>query len=311
MSSILYEQSNHSHKYLNLVVQNNTLTVSPADGSVERGSNIVNHPEDFVLSIDRYYIKSCIVPVWEAPKNPVEFVLQDISSGNTYKGTLTPSKQFYYTLHEVKKELNTALDDAVTALNTGESKSLNPPTFSFANNLWSLNSDSAFRTDVLLFMNMSAYYLFNTFEFEQLNPLDSNVTALMLLDGDTVTQRQQTMENWNPVQKIVIRSSLPIMEEFTPDRSQGIGYSATSESILTDFVIFPNDSSALLNVTFSASGNHRWISMGQSSDLNSFDVSFFFETRDGSRKPLLLPPESLIDMKLLFKEDVTRMEVPE
>lgn len=309
MASVLYEQSHHTHRYLNFVVDNTLDVVAQAQNEVKRGSNIILNPEDYLLSIDRYSIKSCIIPVWDSTVNPLVFTLKDKSNGNSYSGTVTTSQQFFFTLHEVKELMNTAMSDAMTAYNTGESVSLNAPTFDFSNNLWSLNTDSAFRADVDIYFNMSAYLHMNTFEFETLNPLIAgNEIGKLLLDDDIIEQRNQTMEKWIPLQNIIVKSTLPIIDEFTGERDTN--FSTASEPILTDFQVFPVDSSALLSVEYSASGNHRWISMSEASELKQFRISFFWEDRFGKQYPLLLPPQDLVSMKLLFKEDAVTMKAP-
>lgn len=309
MSQVLYQQTGHKHKYLNLVIENNTLSISPAIGKVDRGEDIIENPENYLLSIDRYFIKSCIIPVYSSLGNPMKFTLE--YGGNLYSSTVTHNKQFYYTLHEVKERMNIALSEAIGLLNTGEGTAYTAPEFEFGDNLWSFNSAGSFKDDVSVYFNYPAYLLMNTFEFSSIDPTSMDQVAQLYQDEDTIIQRIQTLEKWIPLSKVVVRSDLPIVDEFTPDRGSNLSYSKSSESILTDYVLFANDSSACLSVEYSAGGNHRYISFDNANKLNEFTLVFEWQDKAGNSYELILPPEDLIEMKLLFKEDSVKMVVPE
>lgn len=314
MSSVLYANSDHTHKYLNLVIENTSEKQNiPASSFIERGGNIVDEPQLFLLSIDRFFINYSIFPIWQpvlsGSDTELGITLLYTSSGNTYPITVQSSKPQLYSFQEVCDLLNTALSTATSNLNSGESVTLNAPSFSFQNNLFSLSSDSAFRSDVQLFFNQTLTAYLSTLEYATINPASFDQFGKVLLNADKITQSVQTCEQWSPLQKIICKSTLPILSEYTPERNSTTSFSSSSEPILTDFVIYPETGSPFQLIDFSASGNHRWISMSQSTNFDSFQISFFWSDKQGVERPVILPPKAVIEMKLLFKRIDSNKEI--
>lgn len=296
----------HSHKYLNLVIDNLTSKAKVARTNIQRSSNILDQPEDYLLSIDRFFINYSTFPVWSPiikDKNTeLSFVFKVGSNGNEYSGTVQSTKKEYYSMKEVAKVLNGCLEDMIEELNTAEDTSYNNPEFSFSNNLFSISSDADFRNDIQFYFNEKAFSYLNTFEFDEINPVDLTKYAIISLSSDTETQSSHTCEMWSPLQKIVVKCTLPIAAEFTPDRDSNLSYSSSTEAILTDFVIFTTNSSPVEIINYVASGNHRWISMSQQSEFTNFEISFFWVDKQGNEFNLMVPPLANIEMKLLFKK---------
>lgn len=96
---------NHSrtHKYLNFIIENNSSSNMEAIGRVERASPIINDPKNYLLSLDRFFINHCELPVWKpkissSNETELSFILKDINSGNEYNGTVETDKPLFYSI---------------------------------------------------------------------------------------------------------------------------------------------------------------------------------------------------------------------
>lgn len=303
MSNLLYQELSHLHKYLNVALLNNSSLPKTIDGRIQRSDNIVNHPDEFLLSLDRYSLYRALLPVYKTSGRNVSFSME--AGGTIYSGNVAFSSEFYFSLHDLLDDFNDALTNIMNDLNTGEGTVYNAPVFSFAENLWSLTTDSAFRSNVKLYFGAESYCLFNTFEFKGFDFGNALLFAQMILSKDTEVQRQKTLEVFLPIAKLLLKSDMPVLEEATPDYNSASNQSKSTDTILTDYVITPSDSSNLFNIEFSAQGNHRYMSMSNQDNFSSFSINAFWQDREGNQYPLLVAGGGYLDMKFQFVNDTS------
>jgi len=305
MSNLLYQELSHLHKYLNVALPNDTLLPSTIDGKIQRSENIVNHPDEFLLSLDRYSLYRAILPVYKRTSRYLSFSME--AGGNLYSANVVLGSEFYFSLHDLLEEFNDALSNIMGSLNAGENTAYTAPFFSFADNLWSLTTDSIFRSNVTLYFGSETYCLFNTFEFKGFNFGNSLTFAqLVFSEGkDIEVQRQNTLEVFLPIAKLLLKSDMPVLEEAVPDYNSSSNQSKSTDTILTDYVITPSDSSNLFNIEFTAQGNHRYMSLMNQDNFTSFSINAFWQDREGNQYPLLVAGGGYLDMKFQFVNDTS------
>lgn len=169
----------------------------------------------------------------------------------------------------------------MTALNGAESTTYNAPIFTVSKNLFTITTDSTFRDNIEVYFNRKAMTYLNTFEFLSIDPTNDTHYALLALTDDEIIQNAQTAEQFSPVQKILMRCSLPIIPEYTPERNSLSSISSSSQSILTDYVFFSDSYSPIKIINYVADGNHRWISMTEATDIRSFNFRCFWVDKEG------------------------------
>jgi len=296
---------NPNHVYLNLLIPNDSASNIEAFSTVTRDGNIIDRPREWLLSIDRFFINYMFVPVWKPKLNGTDtgitFSMTYAPTGNTYSANVlvAPGETEFYSIQPVVDHFNECLNTIIGALNAAEGTALNAPEFSFASDLWSIISDMGFLADCDLHVNQRGHLLMNTFQFSSINP-NSQQFATFLLNGND-RQQKGTVDLWSPVKKIVVKTTLPLTNEMIPTRNQTSNVERGSEAILTDFVLYPETATPILQVDFSSQGNHRWQSMQDCDDMSQFNVQFYWTDDQSRQYPVMLGPDGQIEVKLVFK----------
>lgn len=291
--------------YQTVFIYNNTAdTQLQARTAVRREDIIVPNPEMWLVAVERWYIRNVELPVWRpnfvsglTTRHSISF--KEISSGIvTTQAVDANSTDPFKCWQRVAAVLNTTLNDLATA-----TAAPSVPTFSWDNGVFTLNTNVAFRGAFKIALNQSLYRLLNTFDWES---IDADETAddyaYFNLTGDAITQFSATTSEFSPVAKIVLESTIPMLNELLP---QGIGNSSNNSqntsNVLTDFVVFNDGTSNVFSYEFERTGVHRWHTMLADPHFKGFILEFRWIDKQGNSNPLYISYKNQAEVKLVMK----------
>lgn len=295
-----------TYLYQTINIYNDTAdSAIQARASVQRNEAILPDPENWEVAVERWYIRNLELPVWRpnfvtglTTRHTISFV--NIGSGAvTTQAVIADSAEPYKTFQRVVATLNTALT-ALVATTSAPST----PTFSYTDGLFSLNTDSTFRSAWYICVNQSLYHLLNNFDYLTLLPDETaeNYAEFNLTD-DTITQLSSTTQEWSPVNKIVIESTLPMLDELLPQGSTSSANTSTKTSnVLTDYKVYTTGNSNVFTFQYDATGNHRWHSLLQQSNFRSFTLDFKWVDYQNNSNVIDLYYKNQAEVKLVFRE---------
>ena len=205
-------------------------------------------------------------------------------------------------MQDLIAELNASIKVACDNLSIGVG---DQPSISFDGKLFSINSNTAFRSANRLGFNSRLTRMLHTFRYESGSGNPSDSWNWLLLENDLETQFSDSLENIDPIARILIKArGLPINQELTPLplNSQG-KISDKSESIVTDFKVVMTNGSPYRSFLYNASSTPRWTQMlDVSGSTKNLTFELYWLDYRGTETRISLPSESAADIKGLFKE---------
>lgn len=331
MSRSLITSSSSDHVYINSTVYNNTDLPIEARYIEERVQNFVNKGNEYHLSIIRFQAPSNTIPIFRFQNGAYLITLK--YNGNAYQqAVIYTSRNSYFTQFQPVFQyqhfldmINTALSDAFTALDAGEG-SVQPPTeapylvYDNQTQLISLFAQqdydpiTAGGPTVEIYFNFTLWNFFGNLENSFLSYNSANGEDVQLLVYDMKNNTPTSPSNyyempaeypalyrWYELQSIVfVTNSLPIEAENISARN-GDGANINLP-ILTDFqpqII--GDGLAQSNFLYEPQGEYRLANLLSNTPLRRLDYQLFYETKDGTLYPILIPPQESVSIKFMLR----------
>ena len=122
-----------------------------------------------------------------------------------------------------------------------------------------------------------------------------------------VPQEAVVISSWNTARSIkLISSSLPIIAQSEPNNfniSQQGGFSSTSTQTISDFLLsnVDNPIADRLSIEYLPTAEYRMISLGGREPIIRIQIQAFFTTLTGQILPIMLPPNGIFGVKLMFR----------
>jgi len=277
----------------------NNQQLIPANVSIKRQSNILNHPEDYIVSIENFFLMGVRLPLFKITFDYVIGIYEK-SSGTIYHDNIDftdwNEDGFIYDYDDVAAGIQKTLESVCSAQSV---ESI--PTFSFDDKtlVFSIDSSSNFRDDYEIVFNENMVFGFNSFP---LSKLDDEFYSINL-KGDRETQDNKTLEFLSPVSRIVLESNnLPVNSELLPPSGSG-EISNNIGVFLTDYKYFQSNNQSIQTIVFSAAeSDHRYHNLNESNTFNQFNLNFVWYDYDGNKYQVFLFSElSKAGIKIMFK----------
>lgn len=301
------------YKYISArAYNNNPGSIQVAIATEARQSPIIPNTRDYLLAVDRFFIQSMIVPVFEPDINEDNDTLLAITILDTNDGTAYPqvirldnSDNTFYNYQEIVKVLNSNVNTLWGTI-PGKPVGANAPVFSFSEEKWSITTNTDFRDQYEIYFNQPLYELMHTFEFDSISVLNPSTLqyALLQCEKDVVTQFESTVELFSPVSRILIESQgIPIESELLPNIvGANSSVNNLSDNILTDYKVYTENSSCLQTILYESGSNYKWFSMNGSTNFKSFSIKFLYVNYKGEKKNILLNYKNKAEIKLVLRE---------
>jgi hypothetical protein len=254
-----------------------------------------------------------------------------LSYTNIY-GSQTQGSTFIYNMYHFMDILNNAFVSCMNSIQAGligTTMTTQPPfiTFYSASNLFSIftdntgfgNTPSVLTESLNMKFSNDLYNILRYFNYtiDTLNNATLNISKSPLdsatINSNPWTENKQLFNStsiWSPVRDIQFRTNLPLSFEYYGDisvlgngRSLGDNFLASQEQVITDIKIdnVVNDWNTEILYT---SPKYRWINMSKAQDIKDIKFSVFWNHKNGSSYPLLMPNNSSIELKLLFRKKI-------
>jgi hypothetical protein len=120
-------------------------------------------------------------------------------------------------------------------------------------------------------------------------------------------QEADVISSWNTTRSIKLTSAtLPIVAENEQSNfraSQQGGFSDKSSQVISDFLLSNNDNPITdrISLEYLPTAEYRMISLGGKEGIKRVQISAFFTDLSGVEKPVLLPPNGIFSVKLMFR----------
>lgn len=285
-----------SHIYLEVSYINTEANPSIATTQIERMEKpLIKDPiNEYVCSIDRFYLHGVRFPIFQVPSNfNLTFGIQTIIGGALTEGNIGGA-EFLYNYQDLITRLNTELTTIGTAHGVGGG---DIPVFSFdiLTDLFTITTTAPFRATYTLQMNSALYKMFSTF----IATTADFITYTLTITGNTTTQYASTINMINPVNKIVISTTLPIKEQLLPNPIGSMITSLNAKSILTDYKMTSSQSSSIYDIEFTTT-EYRWITLTDT-NIRTFVISFEWANYERNYYNIVLDQGTTAGILILFK----------
>lgn len=164
-------------------------------------------------------------------------------------------------------------------------------------------SSEAFREEYDVYFSDAIKYCLNTFYWKPYNP----EMWRMVLTADVEEQPIQTLELLSPIDKIVLKTSLPVSFEMMPIPERPASISYEDGSFLVDMYWTQRNNQSTVMTQFSVGDQSvaRWYNMERGGDIRKFHYEFFWTDRSGQMHDLKIHPRGYADIKAVFKSVVS------
>lgn len=253
----------------------------------------------YLHSIDRWDVRGIKLPVIQAPieVSDLQLTVQEVADPSNFsvQSVDLSARPYYYNLQDLVDAFNTALELACTATSVSGA---DVPVLSFDGRLFSITSNSNFRSDFTLGFNELLTRWLHTFRF--------NTDETVLLESDVENQYNSSIDMIDPVNVVQIQTtSIPLQVELVPPPAGTTIASGTRDvvSIVTDFKVQPLDGSPYRNIIYNASANHRYSQLDNTQgSLKIVDYQFYWIDYRGNRQQIRLPYQATVHIKILLKK---------
>lgn len=295
-----------SNIFVNLEFTNSNDRPSQVRFDESRDPYILEDPENYLATIDRFSIHKAWLPVFEhSSVLEIRLTRKADSQSSTHELDFTglvDNNNLIWSSTRFYGALNAALALAAADLTLAD-----VPTFSeaHATGLVTLDySNSAgFAGLYEIAFNEELYSILSSFNYGDI-VFDQEWFSMVLPDAAPHSVTSFEKANLSPVDKIFIKSStMPLVYEYSPTGSA----SRAVEPILTDFEFGGANRFPLTSINYTAtSGQYRLHSMEASRSFKRISLDFYYKTYSHASHPLYLMPSGSVNIKLLFKPDLSK-----
>jgi hypothetical protein len=296
-----------SNVFVNLESKNET--TSPAHVIVDesREPSFLHSPEYYDISIDRFSLSSCWLPVFQSSS---ELVLELVRLSDSEKQTITLDFTDAVDAHKMMYQRSafvTVMNAALQAACDGFALVGDAPTVSLdrSTGFATLTYDGIadFSELYTLQFNEPLFAIFDTFPYKDVL-YDNDFFKLDLSGGTSVSTVEDV--NLSPVDKVYIKcNSIPLATEFTPSATS----SRASEAILTDFEFGGVNRFPLQNISYTATTGQYRFHTCLKGIFKRIRLEFYYKTYSNETFALSFLPGGSCSVKLFFKPNYARMQM--
>ncbi|CAK6624545.1 penton [Cafeteriavirus-dependent mavirus] len=271
--------------------------------NVNKSSNILDMDKKYLVSVEHFKIEKVRMPLFKPARveyqvgilntSTDEMVFRDVDFS-----TFVEDDGFMYDF----KDVATAIHETITALCETETTvpEADIPTFGFNKSSlrFEITSTLNFRDNYGILFNDDLRVDFGSFEFDRIDEL----YEMVVLSGDVETQDSKTLEFLCPISYVVIESSdLPVEYELLPPISKNTSVSDNTGVFLTNYTYEILNNQDYVYIVFNSSTTiHRYHNITQN-NFSKFDLSFTMYDYDNNKYPIILLPQTVANVKLMFE----------
>jgi hypothetical protein len=132
--------------------------------------------------------------------------------------------------------------------------------------------------------------------------------ALSALGGTWIQQSQelQSMSNWNFIKSILFATSMPVIKEYLPTMlgsGQNINVGGNSMSVVAHFDLTRDNVDFTRGIfQYIPSAEFKRITMTGTNPLSLVDLQTYYQTEDGTIRPIFLSPGGNMSMQIFFEK---------
>jgi hypothetical protein len=334
--------------YYNVIINNTTATSIPATYSEQKVQSILEHPEQYYLSLVRFSLCGNFFPIFYFKDGAYYVTLTYL--GNPYQVVVPyiphnintpefPNSVFSY--EAFIDMINAALVTAFTAMKAVAVPAgvTDPPFFTYnaATELFTLHCQVEYAGNIDIWFNYSLYSFFENFNvfwygennanhqdvrFNIMNRVTNreyiDYTGTVPSDSSNgkpyyyFTQEYPALFNFASLKTITFKTAtIPVRSEYTPTNTATSG-DVTFNPIMVDFEINPEDSPALYRgyLSYTPTAQYRLVDLIGRAPLNNFQISVTYKDNNLNEFPVLIPPGQSLSLKLAFvKKDLYKKTV--
>jgi len=328
--------ANDDNIYYNIYISNKGDQAIPAFSQVRKDQAIIDNPTHYYLSVVRFDLPGQAIPIFIFNANTYYVTLVD-TLGIDHTTTLIlqpnaiviqPIVGSVYQYQQMLDMINVALQTSFTACGVNVPVGMTDApymTFERTTGFFSLWTQQEYdpaiggANTVQIWFNSKLYYLFDNFltifagegnanfkdyQFKIENYFN-NVPAAPA-NYYQFEQEFNSIFNWQDVQTISFRTTIPVRNEFTPNGAVDTGL-VGSEQIFIDFEpVSTTDAGAFRGYfQFYRTDNYRLIDILSDAPLTEFTLDVFWKDHLNTSYPVYIPPGTTLTLKLLFvKKDL-------
>lgn len=309
------------YEYYNVELINNESYPIPAEYLIERTTALLKKADDYKMSIIRFNIPGALIPIFIFQNNEYYVTLRynsvNYSAVVTYSGNnVTNGEQYVYSYQDFLQMINDAFTAAYTLAHTAGAPINYAPylTFDSVTQLCTLWVEQLYENTVGVYMNSELYTFFYNFDTINLgyglaNHCDFQFVVRSYQNNVpasrsgfyTFTQEFVSLFYWNDLRSVTfLTASMPINTEAVPSVNSTSGL-AIYKPIMTDFQPLQGTGADLRGYLQYQPTIYRYIDLVSESALIKIDLKIFWEDKNQVLRPLYIPPNDIVSVKILFE----------
>lgn len=325
-------QNQDDNIYYNVVIDNPTKKTIPATFSEQKVKTIIEHPEQYYLSVIRFSLSGQALPIFFFENNAYWTTLTYNNVNFSTPLIYVPlnnepnAQQYVFQYQHMVDMINTAFLTSFNAMKVAYPAS--PQTeapymvYDATTNLFSLfcqqtYDDNALNTCQIWFNNV-LYYFFDNFLtfYEGEDNADHKDIRFIIKDFKNnipvapanyyeFKQEFVSLFNWASLKTISFKSStIPVRTEYTPAKTIG---DVSYNPVMIDFEFDPSGEPALYRqfLTFNPTAQYRLIDLLGRDPISNINIEITWKDQNQNEFPFEIPPLKSVSMKMIFvKKDL-------
>lgn len=325
--------NNDDNIYYNIVINNDSNVSIPATYQEQKVKPIVEHPEQYYLSMIRFSLALQTAPIFQFKDNTYYVTLSYLGVDYSFpvlfqslNSVAFPTEKGVYSYQHMVDMINTTLQTAFNAIPVKPAGIVNPPymTYSGKTNLFTLHVQTqyALAGSIEIWFNNILYYFFDNYEtFFNGEDNASKKDFRFIIENKFVNtetfngqpcyffdQEYVALFNFAELKTIVFKTStIPVRPEFTPNANPNNAGNIAFDPIMVDFEVDPEATPALYRgyLNYTPSAQYRLIDLVGRDPLSNIAITVSYKDQNQVSYPVLIPPKKSLSMKLAFvKKDL-------
>ena len=320
--------------YYNIIINNNTNEPMPAVYSERKVQSILEHPEQYYLSLIRFNLSGQSIPIFVFQPDTYYVTLSylgvNYSQVVLYQNIGLPNQNAVYSYEHMIDMINIAFKSAFNAIPIKPAGIVDPPfiTYDAKTLLFTLRTQTQYAgtNTIEIWMNNILYFLFDNFNMQYGGQNNLNHKDFRFIIQDLITNRETisyngitpaipyyffnqeyvALFNWASFKTITFKSAtLPIRPEYIPSaKDDGV---INVNPIMVDFELDPEQSPALYRTTlnYTPTAQYRLVDLTGRSPVSDIQVAVTYKDNNLKEYPIYIPAKKSLSIKLAFvKKDL-------
>lgn len=292
-------------KYVNMQLRNmERNTTSAVVVRYERSPKIFDVSHDWVMAVDRFFIKKAFLPLYKDTKLSGIAIHEKDPEGEGHAlmidfSPYTDSNKFLYSHSDFTNALNDCID-GLEAMFSG-TVDFSSVRFSMDNGKLVLRYNEAFYNNYNIYFDSALYADIPSFPYETVK-FDQSLFQLTLSPSLSITTHEAL--HISPVHKIYcVSQDIPVDYEYVSNEDNNPNRTGT-DGIITDFNYIDSSSYPVVDIQYiGTTGQYRWHSMNDAGVFSRISINFYWKAIDGASYPVYIKPSGFADIKLVFMRE--------